>query len=83
MTTQYTITFTALEHKFKWCFYTQKRVLNVRFKDFWYTKINPTQIWYDEFDQLISIKGKNAQQTKHECLTFNAYQLNSSYKIRV
>ena len=24
-------------------------VLNVRFKDFWYTKINLTQIWYDKF----------------------------------
>ena len=26
---------------------TQKPVLNVRFKDIWHTKINPTQIWYD------------------------------------
>ena len=25
---------------------------NVRFNDFWYTKINMTQIWYDEFNQL-------------------------------
>ena len=25
---------------------TQIPVLNVRFKDFCYTKINPTQIWY-------------------------------------
>ena len=28
---------------------TQKSVLNVRFKDFWYTKINLTKIWYNEF----------------------------------
>ena len=25
-------------------------VLNVCFKDFWYTKINLTQIWYDFFN---------------------------------
>ena len=30
---------TALEHKFKRWFCTQKLVLNVRFNDFWYTKI--------------------------------------------
>ena len=30
--------------KFKRWFCTQKPVSNVRFKDFWYTKINPTQI---------------------------------------
>ena len=41
---------TALEHKFKWWFCAQKAVLNVRFKDFWYTKINPNQIWYDNFN---------------------------------
>ena len=28
---------------------TQKPVLNVRFKDVWYTKINETQNWYDKF----------------------------------
>jgi hypothetical protein len=39
---------TALEHKFKRWFFSQKPVLNVRFKDFWYTKINPTRIWYDK-----------------------------------
>ena len=26
-----------------------KSGLNVRYKDFWYSKINLTQIWYDEF----------------------------------
>ena len=31
---------TPLEHKFKRWFCTQKPVLNVRLKDFWYTKIN-------------------------------------------
>ena len=29
-----------------------KPVLNFRFKDFWYTKINLTQIWLDQFTQL-------------------------------
>ena len=38
--------FTALDHKFKRLFCTQKLVLNVPFEDFWYTKINPTFIWY-------------------------------------
>jgi hypothetical protein len=42
--------FTALEFKFNILFCTQKPVLNIRFKDFWYTKINLTQIWYDEFN---------------------------------
>ena len=27
----------------------KKTVLNVLFKDLWYTKINPTQIWYYKF----------------------------------
>ena len=27
-----------------------KTGLNVRFKDFLYTKINPNQIWYDKFN---------------------------------
>ena len=27
-----------------------KTGLKRSFKDFWYTKINPTQIWYDEFN---------------------------------
>ena len=27
----------------------QKTVINVRFKDFWYAKINLTQVWYNEF----------------------------------
>ena len=31
-------------------FCTQKPGLNVRFKDLWYTKIDPTQIWYDDFN---------------------------------
>ena len=38
--------FTAIEHKFKSWFCTQKQVLNVRFKDFWYTKINLSQNIY-------------------------------------
>ena len=28
-----------------------KLVLKVRFKDFWYTKINLNQIWHDEFNE--------------------------------
>jgi hypothetical protein len=35
--------FTTREHKFKRWFCTQNPVLNVRFKDFWYTKINLIQ----------------------------------------
>ena len=35
-----------------------KTGLNVRFKDFWYSKINPTQIWYDEFNSY-AFKFKN------------------------
>ena len=30
--------------------FTLKPVLNVNFKDFWYTKIDLTQIWYDKFN---------------------------------
>ena len=45
-----TFEFTALEHKFKSFFCTQKSVLNDCFKDLWYTKIHPTQIWYDKFN---------------------------------
>ena len=29
---------------------TRKPVLNVRFKDFWFTKLNLTQIWYEELN---------------------------------
>ena len=29
---------------------SQKLVLNVRIKYFWYTKINLTQVWYDKFN---------------------------------
>ena len=43
-------TITAIENEFRKGFCTQKPVLNVCFKDFWYTKINPTQIWYDKFN---------------------------------
>ena len=35
-------------HKFKRLFCTQKPGLNDCLKDFWYTKINPTQIWYED-----------------------------------
>ena len=42
-----TTQFTDLEHKFRRLFCL---VLNVRFKDFWYTNINPIQIWYDTFN---------------------------------
>ena len=49
----YTITFVncyllTQEHKFKSWVCTKKTVLNVHFRDFLYTKINLTQIWYDE-----------------------------------
>ena len=37
--------FTALEQKFKGWFCTQKPVLHVRLKDFWYIKVK-----YDEFN---------------------------------
>ena len=42
-----------------------KPFLNVRFIDFWYAKINLTQIWYDEFNQL-ALKVKNSLLKKHE-----------------
>ena len=48
LTTQFLCEFTALEHKLRRWFCTLKPILNVRFKEFWYTKINPTQIWYDK-----------------------------------
>ena len=35
--------------------------LNIHFKDFWYTKINLTQIWYDENNK------------QHEFLILNNY----------
>ena len=35
----YLCEFTALEQKFKRSYYTHKPILNVRFKDFWYTKL--------------------------------------------
>ena len=31
-------------------FFTQKPVLSVRLKDFWYTKVNPTLIWCDKLN---------------------------------
>ena len=42
----YTITFENSQH---WNT-NSKGVLNVRFKDFWHKKINPTHIWYDKFN---------------------------------
>jgi hypothetical protein len=43
----YTINFVNSQHK-----NTNSKGDFVRlFKDFWYTKINPTQIWYDKFNQ--------------------------------
>ena len=53
-TSSLTLIIHSTKTQFKRGFCTQKPVLNVRFKYFWYTKINPTQIWYDK---LISIKG--------------------------
>ena len=64
---------TALEHKFKRWFCTQKPVLNVRFKDFLYARINPTQIWYD--------KKKKSLHTQHEFLTFNNQLLHLPHQI--
>ena len=43
----------------------QNPVLNDSFKDFWYTKINPTQIWYNEFNQQ-ALKVQNSLYTQHE-----------------
>ena len=39
----YIITFVNYKHKCKRWFCTQKQILNVRFKDFWFTKINLRQ----------------------------------------
>ena len=62
--------FTNREHKFKRWFYTQKSVWNVRFKDFLNTKINLSQIWYDEFNQK-AFKVKNSLHTQNAFLTLN------------
>ena len=67
--------FTALQHKFKSNFVLQNPVLNRCFKDFWYTKINLTHIWYKHQ------KVKKSQYTQHEFLTFNNHLLNSSKQI--
>ena len=50
--------FKALEHKFK-----------IRFKNFWYPKLNPTQIWYDKFNYE-ALKVQNSLHTQHVFLTF-------------
>ena len=69
--------FTTLEHKFKRWLCTQKPVWNVRFKEFWYTKINLTQT------RSISMKGKKSLHTQHEFFTFNNYHLHSPNQIWV
>ena len=49
----YTITFVNSQHyntNSKGDFLLKKTVLNVRFRVFLYTKINPTKIWYEEFN---------------------------------
>ena len=74
--------FTALEHKFKGWFCTQKPGLNVHFKDFLYTKINPAQIWYDKFNQK-ALKVKNFLHTQHDFLTFNKHKLHLPNQIWV
>ena len=54
--------FTTLEHKFNRWFCTKHLVLNVYYKDFWYTKTNLNQIWYDEFKmkwKLFGLKQRN------------------------
>ena len=38
------------KHKLQKMFLNSKPVLNIRFEDFWYTKINPRQIWYYDFN---------------------------------
>ena len=55
--------FTALAHKIKSWFCIQKTVFNHPFEDFWYTKINLTQI------QVINIKGKKIPT--HTIQSFN------------
>ena len=44
------VNFSVREYKLERQFCTIKPILNVRFKDFLYTKINLTQIWYDEIN---------------------------------
>ena len=53
LTTNSLFEFTTPEHKFIRRICTYKPVLNIRFKDFYYTKINPTQICNDEFISII------------------------------
>ena len=46
-----------ITQKFKWLFCNEKiTVFNTGFKDFSYTIINQTQIWYDEFNTLFMLK---------------------------
>ena len=49
----YIITFVNSQHlntNLEGDFVIKKPVLNIRFKDFGYTKLNLTQIWYEEFN---------------------------------
>ena len=44
-------------------FCTQKPVLNVLPKDFKYTKINTTQVWYDKFNlEVLKVKNHSVQK---------------------
>ena len=58
--------FTAAGHKFKRWFVLD---LKVRFKDFWFTEINLTQIWHAEFNKWIT----NSLHTQHEFLKLDYY----------
>ena len=51
------------------------RILNVCFKDFWYTKINTNQIWYDEFNL------KAIQKRSHEPI-YKTYTKNEAKGVR-
>ena len=50
LTTNILYEITTREHKFKGGDFILKTGFKHCFKDFWYTEINLTQIWYDEFN---------------------------------
>ena len=49
---------------------TQKAVLNVRFIDFWYTKINDSDL-VCQIQLILALKVKNSLLTQNDFLTFN------------
>ena len=74
----------VLEHKFRRGFCSQKVGIKRSFKDYWYTKINLTQIWYDKFNWK-AWKVTNSLHTQQEFLIIINYirQTKSESKIYI